>query len=375
MADHAEAVRAILEVFRLRFDPDIPRDEEAVAVAHANAHATCDAIERLDHDRIVRGILDLVDATLRTTAYIHTADDDDRGWTHDADGRRVPVLAFKFDPSRVPDAPAPLPRVGLYHPDLPGTPTLAVLRARHRPEVPTVGILFYRAHLLAGNIAFVDALVREVERRGANALPVFSVGSKEEAGADGALPPFLQPFAEAGCDALISPLVSGETVPFVFVTRSLGLRILNQTVAADPCAQDAPAIGGDTADVDIRGVFDGWGYVHLFDAQTMEDLDQYAIDEALDPRFATGFGDLSVHEVAMSQQSNGLGYVSYYAAGLRIIDVSTGKIVEKGAFIDEGGNNFWGVETFTAGGKEYVAASDRDLGLYLYEYTPVNAAP
>ncbi len=108
LADHAEAVRAILDVFRLRFDPDLARDDEAVAVAHSRAHAACDAIERLDHDRIVRGILDLVDATLRTTAYIHT-DEHDRGWTHDAEGRRVPVLAFKFDPSRVPDAPAPLP--------------------------------------------------------------------------------------------------------------------------------------------------------------------------------------------------------------------------------------------------------------------------
>ncbi len=52
---------------------------------------------------------------------------------------------------------------------------------------------FYRAHLLAGNPAFVDALVREIERRGANALPVFAVSSKEEAGAVGARSSFLQP--------------------------------------------------------------------------------------------------------------------------------------------------------------------------------------
>ena len=56
-----------------------------------------------------------------------------------------------------------------------------------------------------------------------------------------------------------------------------------------------------------------------------------------------------------------------------MIDVSTGKIQEKAAFIDEGGNNFWGVQVFTgADGKEYVAASDRDLGLYIFEYEPVN---
>ncbi len=38
---------------------------------------------------------------------------------------------------------------------------------------PTVGVVFYRAHELSGNTAFVDALCDAIERRGANALPVF----------------------------------------------------------------------------------------------------------------------------------------------------------------------------------------------------------
>jgi cobaltochelatase CobN len=38
---------------------------------------------------------------------------------------------------------------------------------------PTVGIVFYRAHELAGNTAFVDTLADAVESLGANALPVF----------------------------------------------------------------------------------------------------------------------------------------------------------------------------------------------------------
>lgn len=38
---------------------------------------------------------------------------------------------------------------------------------------PTVGILFYRAHELSGNTAFVDTLCDAVEARGANALPVY----------------------------------------------------------------------------------------------------------------------------------------------------------------------------------------------------------
>jgi cobaltochelatase CobN len=38
---------------------------------------------------------------------------------------------------------------------------------------PTVGVVFYRAHELSGNTAFVDVLCDAIEARGANALPVF----------------------------------------------------------------------------------------------------------------------------------------------------------------------------------------------------------
>ncbi|MGW1808706.1 cobaltochelatase subunit CobN [Streptomyces sp. NPDC002078] len=38
---------------------------------------------------------------------------------------------------------------------------------------PTVGVLFYRAHELSGNTAFVDTLCAAIEAQGANALPVY----------------------------------------------------------------------------------------------------------------------------------------------------------------------------------------------------------
>ncbi len=71
-------------------------------------------------------------------------------------------------------APVAMPAHGIYHPDLPAEATLADWLAHRQPDRPTVGILFYRAHWLSGNLAFVDALVREIEARGANALPVFT---------------------------------------------------------------------------------------------------------------------------------------------------------------------------------------------------------
>ncbi|MBV1946056.1 cobaltochelatase subunit CobN [Streptomyces sp. BV129] len=47
---------------------------------------------------------------------------------------------------------------------------------------PTVGVLFYRAHELSGNTAFVDTLCAAIEERGANALPVYC-GSLRDADA------------------------------------------------------------------------------------------------------------------------------------------------------------------------------------------------
>ena len=91
--------------------------------------------------------------------------------------------------------------------------------------------------------------------------------------------------------------------------------------------------------------------------------------EAHDPKFASGFGDLSVHEVATSKKNANVAYFSYYSGGFRVVNISSGKIVETGRSIDQGGNNLWGVEVFDDGGTEYVAASDRDKGLYIYKYT------
>ena len=51
------------------------------------------------------------------------------------------------------------------------------------------------------------------------------------------------------------------------------------------------------------------------------------------------------------------------------ITIENGDIVERGHFIDDGGNNFWGVQVFERDGIEYVAASDRDFGLYIFRYT------
>jgi hypothetical protein len=145
------------------------------------------------------------------------------------------------------------------------------------------------------------------------------------------------------------------------------------TYTGDDLADD-PAIGALGADVRASAEFDGWGYVRLLETSTMEEIDAYAIDEALDEDFAQGFGDLSVHEVAVDPRRRGIAYLSYYSGGLRVIRYGDDGIEEVGHYIHENGNNFWGVEVHrlrVAGpwsGKTLILASDRDSGLWIFRY-------
>src|SRR5436305_5196889 len=77
------------------------------------------------------------------------------------------TTGFGFDP------PIPQPRHGVYYPQC-YVAYLTDLRAKHKSNRPTIGILFYRAHYLSGNTAFVDSLIEVIDSQGANALPVFA---------------------------------------------------------------------------------------------------------------------------------------------------------------------------------------------------------
>jgi hypothetical protein len=183
------------------------------------------------------------------------------------------------------------------------------------------------------------------------------------------------------CEALLNMLATVD-IPSYFVARSLGYEILGIAgYDATACTGPAlPAIGTAGETITLSSAFDGWGYVHLIDNDPasltyLQSVDQYAIPEAHDPNFASGFGDLSVHEVAVDPQDPTLAYLSYYAGGLRAIqiecgdptDASTCDLVEVGGYLDEEGNNFWGVETFVRDGVTYILASDRDSGLWIFK--------
>jgi cobaltochelatase CobN len=74
------------------------------------------------------------------------------------------------------------------------------------PSRPTVGVVFYRAHELSGNTAFVDVLCDALEAKGANALPVY-VGSLRPDG-DGRIAAVEEHLA-GRVDALVVTVLAG----------------------------------------------------------------------------------------------------------------------------------------------------------------------
>ena len=194
--------------------------------------------------------------------------------------------------------------------------------------------------------------------------------------------------APANCEALVNMLLNDDsgpdvTKPSVFVPMSAAYTILgvdgyDETTCTSGGALPAlPAPGADGADIAITAEFDGWGYVQLFTGKTLKHRGQYAVRESLDPRYAKGFGDLSVHEVKTDPRGNYLGYVSYYHAGARVLKFGRDGLKEVGHFISGRGNNFWGtypVNKRNKKGKKKtgpipVLMSDRDFGLYVLKYT------
>ncbi|MGP3980848.1 PA domain-containing protein [Streptomyces sp. KR80] len=179
------------------------------------------------------------------------------------------------------------------------------------------------------------------------------------------------------CDQTGGMSVEGDIPTFGVAPRGQGFAIFDQPYSdADCLAGSGPAalpvaIGTKGDRLTFSSYFDGWGYAHLYrnEGGKLTELDTYALPEAHQPEHASGSGDLSIHEVATSQKRADLAYFSYYAGGFRVAKIVNNRIVEVGHLIAEGGNNFWGVEVFESGGKEYVAASDRDHGLYIFEYT------
>jgi cobaltochelatase CobN len=98
-------------------------------------------------------------------------------------------------------APSPMPEHGIYLPDM-DVATLEDWQRQADPTKPTAAVLFYRAHRMSGNTAFIDKLAQALQSKGMNALCIFtsSLKSKENGR------PAAFRFIDGKADVLISTL-------------------------------------------------------------------------------------------------------------------------------------------------------------------------
>ncbi|QTS83910.1 NAD-glutamate dehydrogenase [Coxiella endosymbiont of Amblyomma nuttalli] len=104
LIDNSKVAQLLIELFKCYFDPQqvmmVKKEAEAI---EEKIQKELDTVAVLDKDRILRQYLALIHATLRTNYF-----------QVDRDSNPKPYLSFKFDPSKIPDMPLPLPKYEIF---------------------------------------------------------------------------------------------------------------------------------------------------------------------------------------------------------------------------------------------------------------------
>ena len=101
---NATIARALVELFKLRFDPALADDAGTRVGEQVSAiEAALENVSNLSEDRVLRHYLALILATTRTNF-----------WRRDAAGGRRGFVSFKFDSAKVPELPAPKPMFEIF---------------------------------------------------------------------------------------------------------------------------------------------------------------------------------------------------------------------------------------------------------------------
>ena len=103
MVTNPSCVRALVDHLHARFDPAWGDTDEELT--REVVHRELDGLARLDHDRALRSLLHLIDATVRTNAFRTDAR---------ADGSGEPYVALKVDSSRIPNIRRPVPHREIF---------------------------------------------------------------------------------------------------------------------------------------------------------------------------------------------------------------------------------------------------------------------
>ena len=112
LAAHADIARALVDLFRARFDPAAEGDRDArQAEIRAGIETALGTVTSLDEDRILRRFVNLIEAAVRTNVFQGTAE-----------GGARETIAFKFACARVSGMPLPRPffEIFVYSPRVEG---------------------------------------------------------------------------------------------------------------------------------------------------------------------------------------------------------------------------------------------------------------
>ncbi|WP_372463421.1 cobaltochelatase subunit CobN [Actinospica acidithermotolerans] len=196
-------------------------------------------------------------------------------------------------------------------------PEFGVHGARaENPDLPTVGVVFYRAHELSGNTAFIDELCDAVERAGANARPIYCSSLRSlRAGSGEGLVGLLR-----GCGSLIATVLAGggavaadavaggdEDAWDVGALRDLGIPVI-QGIATTGSraaweASDAAISPMDAAMQVAIPEFDGRLISVPF---SFKELDEAGIPVySADPERAARVAGIAVRHARLSRKPNG----------------------------------------------------------------------
>jgi glutamate dehydrogenase len=104
LAAHAYIARVLVDLFKIRFDPDGTAGAGAkTADKVREIEVALEKVENLSEDRVLRQYLAMILATTRTNF-----------WHRDAAGLHKSFVSFKFDPSKVPGLPDPKPMFEIF---------------------------------------------------------------------------------------------------------------------------------------------------------------------------------------------------------------------------------------------------------------------
>lgn len=103
--NNANVARDLIELFKLRFSPDYSKEQQHPDTSELmqRIEQALDAISSLDEDRILRRILEVILATIRTNYFQKNSHNQFKSY-----------ISFKFDPSAISELPLPRPKYEIF---------------------------------------------------------------------------------------------------------------------------------------------------------------------------------------------------------------------------------------------------------------------